>query len=29
MKTINGGNVMPFDGNDEPITKPKTQGGGL
>lgn len=29
MKTINGGNAMLFDGNDEPVTKPRTQGGGL
>lgn len=29
MKTINGGNAMLLDGNDDPVTKPRTQGGGL
>ncbi|MDR6406436.1 MULTISPECIES: hypothetical protein [Chryseobacterium] len=28
MKVINGG-YAAFEGNDDPITKPKTNGGGL
>jgi hypothetical protein len=29
MKVINGGYAAQFEGNDDPITKPKTNGGGL
>lgn len=29
MKTINGGYGMQFENNDDPVTKPRTQSGGL
>lgn len=29
MKIINGGNALQLDGNDDPITKPKTNSSGL